>query len=86
MAAQAQHRILVSHTGAIVGDRDEPCATAIELDLDRVRTRIERILDHFFEGGRGPFDHLTGSDLAGDLFGQYMYDGFVHAAGTKPPI
>jgi hypothetical protein len=50
----------------VVGDADQGDAAALDLDRDRGRAGVERVLDQFLDGGRGPLDHLAGGDLGGN--------------------
>ena len=42
---------------------DESCAACLDVHVNGACTRIERILDQFFDEGRLPLDHLARSDL-----------------------
>ena len=38
------------------------------IDLDPIRTGIERVFDEFFHDRSRPFDHFPGRDLVGHMF------------------
>jgi hypothetical protein len=42
-------------------------APSSKLHSDSASASINAVFDEFFDYGRWPLDHLTGSDLAGDL-------------------
>ena len=48
---------------AIVGDAHEFGAAALDLDQDRARAGVDRVLDEFLHHARGAFDDLAGGDL-----------------------
>ena len=55
---------------AVVGDRYQRRAAAENLDADRARAGVERVLDQLLDGRGRPLDDFARRNLAGDLLGQ----------------
>ena len=55
------------HTGAVVDDLDQCLAGILDDDLDVGRTGIDGILDQLLDDRSRSLNHLTGSDLIGNI-------------------
>ena len=53
----------LTHTMAVIGDRDQRTAAVAQGDVDATRAGIERVLDQLFDDRGRSFDDLAGGDL-----------------------
>ena len=53
----------------IVKHAHQPRTAALNVDVDRTRARIERVLDDFLDEGRRTLDHFAGGDLVNQRAG-----------------
>jgi len=74
VAVDAERQIGARHALAVVGDADQPAATAIGQHVDAMRAGVERVLDQFLDHARRPLDHLAGGDTVDHGLGQ-LADG-----------
>ena len=56
-----------SHPGAVIDDLDQCLAGILDDDLDVGRTGVDGILDQLLDDRSRSLDHLTGSDLIGNI-------------------
>jgi len=56
-----------SHTGSVVDDLDQGLAGILDDDLDVGGSGVNGILDQLLDDRSGTLDHLTGSDLIGNI-------------------
>ena len=75
MPLESEPRVFRGHTRSVVAHSDARDSTALELDLDAVRSRVERVFDELFDDGRGPLDDFAGGDPVNDLARQAMDPG-----------
>ena len=62
MTRQGQRQFIRWNTPAIVRHTDQRLTTISNHDLNPTRSRIDRVLDQFFDGRGWAFDHLTRRD------------------------
>ena len=74
MALDREREIVPRHSGAVVGDADQPPAAAVGEDVELARAGIERVLDEFLDHARRPLHHLAGGDAV-DGGGIELADG-----------
>ena len=54
---------------SVVGHLDQAATTALDAHADGACPGIEGVLDQLLDDRRGSFNHLTGGDGGGDVFG-----------------
>ena len=74
MPGERERELVACDPDAVVHDADQPRAAALDLDADRARTRVERVLDELLDDGGRPLDDLAGGDLIDEL-GRKDLDG-----------
>ena len=67
---QRERQLVARDAGAVVRHADQAGAAAFDVDGDRARAGVERVLDELFDDGRGALDDLAGRDLVDELRGQ----------------
>ena len=72
MTLQRQPGVVPVHAGAVVTHADQRLAAIFQLDPNRTRAGVERVLDQLFDDGRRPFDDFTRRDLIGDGIGENL--------------
>ena len=77
MTLDRELRIVAIHARAIVAHAHEPPPTILDIDVDRGRTRVERILQQLLHDRCWTFDHLTRRDLVRDVTRQHRYPRHV---------
>ena len=70
VALEGQQRVVAQHAAAVVHDADQPAAAGFHLDAQIGRAGVERVFEQFLDDRSGPFHHLAGGDLVGDLVGE----------------
>ena len=68
VALEGEQGVVTNHATSVVGDLDELLASGFDLNLDAGGTGVERVLQKFFDDGRGTLDDLAGGDLVGNGF------------------
>lgn len=63
VAAHRQRQLLGRDAAAIVADADQADAAFLQVDIDALGARVERVLDQLLHHGGGPLDHFAGGDL-----------------------
>src|SRR5208282_3522893 len=71
MALESQQRIVVNHAVAVVDDADHPLAADFCLHANRLRARVQRIFEQFFDYRGRSFDNFARGDFICDSFRQY---------------
>ncbi len=84
MPLERQQRIVPHHAMAIVENADQFAATALDLNPDPGRARIQRVLQQFLHHRRRPFHHLTGGNLIRHLVGKYTDASHGSIVGRNP--
>src|SRR6202162_6624980 len=84
MSAKRENRVLGAHPAAVVADRDQPGAAALDLDCNRPGAGVKRVFDQLLQRGRGPLDDLARRDLARHLLWENMDQPLRHP-GPRPP-
>ena len=69
MPGQRQRNLLRLNSNPIVANSNQSGAAALQLHLDALRLRIQRVFHQFLDHGRRPLDHLAGSDLIDESIG-----------------
>ena len=72
MAFETKQRVVATHAETVVGHANEAAPARADFDSDFFCIRVERIFDQFLHDAGRPFDHFTGGDLVGDLFGKKL--------------
>ena len=63
----ASGKLVARDAAAVVRDADQARAAAFDVDRDRARAGVERVLDELLDDGRRPLDDLAGRDLIDEL-------------------
>ena len=85
MAQEREHRILLIHPHAVVGDLDVLLPAITDDDLQRRRSRIQRVLDQFLHHGVGTLDHFAGGDLVGEMVREDRHAAARYGVGPVMP-
>src|SRR3954467_1103800 len=83
MPLKGQHRVVAHHAASVVADLDKFLAARLDADLDPGGARVEGVLEHFFDDGGRPFDHLAGGDLVGNSLGKNVDTAHEYAQFQK---
>jgi hypothetical protein len=67
---EREGRVLPVHAAAVVGHPDEGEPALLDVDGDRPRARVERVLDELLHHRRGPLHHLARGDLVHEPRGE----------------
>jgi hypothetical protein len=67
MAFERERHFLRSQTRAIIAHADQTETGSLDIDLDAVRTGIERILVQFLDDRGRALDDLAGGDLINEI-------------------
>src|SRR4029079_10027650 len=67
VALEGLARVLRSHPVAVVADADPLLAARVDLDSDRARLRVERVLDQLLDHRRRPLHDLPRRDLVDEI-------------------
>src|SRR6266850_5771719 len=94
VALQRELRVFPIHPRAVVAHADQVLAAILQLDPDRMRAGIERVLDQLLHDRCGALDDLAGCDLIGDIPGEHLHartrehthNPVISPASTQPWI
>jgi len=67
MPLKGHPRINGSHAGSVVDDLDQGLTGILDDDLDVGGSGVNGILNQLLDDRSGALDHLTGSDLIGNI-------------------
>src|SRR2546422_4137303 len=67
VARQRQLGVRPAHPRTVIAHPDQALPAVLDLDPDRARTGVERVLDQLLDDRRRSLDHLARGDLVGDL-------------------
>ncbi len=70
---ERQQRIVLRHAAAVIDHANHPLAAGFHLNANRLRTRVERVLEQFLDHGRRPLDYLARGDLVRNVLRKYAY-------------
>ena len=70
MPLEGKQGIVTHHAAAVIGDLNQLLAAGLDLYLNALRTRVQRIFQQLFHHGRGPFHNFAGSDFVGNVLGK----------------
>jgi len=70
VASEGEYGVVARHAGAVVAHAHELSAAVLDGDVDRRRSRVERILDKLLHDRGRTFDDFTRRDLIGDGAGK----------------
>ena len=59
------------HSVAVVRHANQPLSALLNLDANRVGTRIQSVLEQFLDDGSRPLHHLARGDFVGHSLWQY---------------
>src|SRR5690606_22307129 len=85
VAEHGELGVLAGHALAVVGHADVARAAALDLDLDRARAGVDRVLDQLLDHARGPLDDLAGGDLIRERVVEDA-DARSHARALSPGV
>ena len=88
VARQRQLGVRPAHPRTVVAHPDQALPAVLDLDPDRARTGVERVLDQLLDDRRRSLDHLARGDLVGDLGCEHgdprRHRGTTSEASTQP--
>lgn len=77
MPEDGRIELVARHAGAVVADADELAAVTLHLHGDGPGSRIDGVLDEFFDHRGRPLDDLAGGDLVHEVRWQNPDPGHV---------
>ena len=77
----AEQRVVGIHSGAVVGDADQPRTGPFDLDADVGGSGVDGVFHQFLDHRCGAFDHLPGRDPVAELFIHHF--DLAHGAGSS---
>ncbi|PYO93763.1 MAG: hypothetical protein DMD62_07955 [Gemmatimonadetes bacterium] len=85
VSLEREARVLALETRPVVAHADQRLAAIFQLDADRLRTGVERVLDQLLDDGRRTLHDLARGNLIGDRIGKDLDTTTAACGDTHNP-